>query len=111
MFSENIILQELPQREGYTILLIVAVALVSMALWAVWLSWMRPYVTFLGERRSGRWSRWLPFADYWQARRTGQRLGHQPWFVTWFLILLVVDVLLLSTTIFYWYKGHTLHHL
>jgi hypothetical protein len=111
MFATIAILGEMPQREGFTILLIVAVAVVSMALWAVWLSWMRPYVTFLGERRSGRWSRWLPFADYWQARRTGKRLGHQHWFVTWFIILLVLDLLLLSLTLLLWFKGHVHHRL
>jgi hypothetical protein len=105
MFAETPILEELPGREGLTILLIVAVAVVTIALWSVWLSWMRPYVQFLGERRSGKLARWLPFWDYWRARRTGKRLGHQPWFVTWFIIMLVLDVVLLSTTLLLWFKG------
>jgi hypothetical protein len=109
MFAEASALEAWPGREGYTILLIVAIAVVTMAVWAVWLTWMRPYVRFLGERRGGRLAQWLPFSDLWRAWRTGRRIGQQLWFVTWFIILFVLDLLLLTAALVLWFKGAPLN--
>ena len=110
MFDETSSLEALPGRERFTILLIVAIALVTMALWAVWLTWLRPYVRFLGERRGGWLSRWLPFSDYWRAWRTGKRIGQQAWFIPWLAILFFLDLLLLGAALFLWFKGTGPNH-